>query len=295
MRRSITVFALLCPTLASAGSFERFDLPGALVTCGAAIASDGLVAGVASPGGTVVGKGDAKRLENSKPFLYRSGHFTFPKLGLPAGSALFNGVNRSHTVVGEVLESGNFTVLSFVHSPGLTVSPAIPQGAVLNLDAINDAGTILGEFRIPGVFPNLDHDPGFIRDAAGNVTVLDDGSADIQPSGMDATASYVVGQSLGGALNNWVYHAGVFTPVAYPGAAYTTARGVDTQGHVSGTYLSGPDSALVAHGFHLRHGAYTTWDVPGASATAINGMNEAGQITGCFTRDGRVHGFIFTP
>ena len=295
MRRSITMVALLCPTLASAASFERFDLPGALVTCGAAIASDGLVAGVGSPGGAVVGTGDGKTLKSYKSFLYRSGHFTSPKLGLPAGTALFNGVNRSHTVVGELLESGSLTFLSFVHSPGLTVSPAIPQGAVLNVDAINDAGTILGEFQMPEVFPNLDHELGFIKDAAGNVTVLDDGSADVQPNGMDATASYVVGQSLGGPINDWVYHAGIFTPVAYPGAAYTMARGVDTQGHVSGTYLSGPDSGLVAHGFHLRHGTYTTWDVPGASATQINGMNEAGQLTGCFTRNGRVHGFTFTP
>ena len=295
MRIIVAAAALLCPTLASAASFERFDLPGATVTCGAAIASDGLVAGIGTAGGGVVGNLDRATLKHAKSFEYRSGHFTFPKLDLPVGVAVFTGVNRSRSVVGELLERGSLTFLQFEHAKGLTVLPTIPQGPVLDLTAINDAGTILGEYEKPATFPNLPREPGFIRDAAGNVTVLDDGSADIVPAGMDAAARYVVGHSLGETVTSWVYHGGVFSPVAYPGADYTFPSGVDSAGHVSGTYITGPDSALVVHGFHFRHGTYTNWDVPGASATSINGMNEAGQITGCFTKGGRTHGFVFTP
>ena len=87
----------------------------------------------------------------------------------------------------------------------------------------------------------------------------------------------------------------MFTPISFPGAAFTFPRSVTSKAAVSGNYLTGNGTTLTTHGFRFKGGAYTSFDLPGADATSIGGMNETGQITGCFTKGGHTHGFLYTP
>ena len=287
--------AMLVPLAASASSFERFDAPGAQLTCGSAVASNGLVAGVSLA--SAVGVDDAMKARPAVlgAFLYRSGRFFQQKPAVPAGMISYTGVNRWAAITGLDIDSAQLTSQSFVFSRGTTSFPTVPLGAVLTLDAINDAGTLLGQASVGGGPLTLPRTVGFLKTAGGTVTPIDDGSGFVDPAGMDATASNVVGMSFTQSLGGWLFHDGVFTPVNVPGASVTSPRGVTTGRVVTGTYLVGSGPAAVAHGFRLRNGIYTTLDVPGAEETSIGGMNEAGQLTGCFERGGRLHGFLYTP
>ena len=295
MRYVLVAATVFYPALAAASSFERFDAPGATTTCGAAIASNGLVAGFSSNGSIVVGNAAASQTARLGGFLYRSGRYFFIKPAVPAGTVLFTGVNRSHAVTGIDIGGASLTAQSFLYSAGVTSFPTIAQGTVDSLVALTDNATVLGRATVPGAPPFNFGLVGFLRTSSGAVTIIDDGSGTVQPAGMDQDAAYVVGNSLDGNGAGWVFHNGTFTPVAVPGGYFTLPSGVDSKGNVAGSYITGTSPNLIVHGFRYRKGVYSTWDVPGADATSIAGMNERGQITGCFIRDGNTHGYIFTP
>jgi hypothetical protein len=295
MRHILMAAIAFYPASAAASAFERFDVPGATSTCGAAIASDGLVAGFAGDSSIGVGNTEAGRAAHQGPFLYRSGRTKFLKPDVPAGWVVFTGVNRSRAVTGIDVDSASFTTQTFLYSNGVTSFPAISQGTVESLVALTDTFTVLGRATVPGPPPFNSAWVGFLQTASGAVTLIDDGSGAVQPAGMDQNAGYVVGSSLNGNGAGWVFHDGVFTPIAVPGGSFTLPSGVDSKGNVAGSYITGTTPNLVVHGFRLRNGVYTTWDVPGADSTSIAGMNERGQITGCFTKNGKTTGYIFTP
>jgi probable HAF family extracellular repeat protein len=70
---------------------------------------------------------------------------------------------------------------------------------------------------------------------------------------------------------------GLFTPIQFPGAADTTALGINDSGEIVGTYA---DSAGVPHGFLDNNGSFTAIDFPGARYTVVSGINNAGEIVG---------------
>jgi hypothetical protein len=291
--RSVLIATVLFPAVSAAASFERFDAPGATTTCGAVIASNGLVAGNAVVGTIVVGNA-ATRRDIVGGFLYRSGRFVQPKPAVPAGSIAFSGVNRFRAITGIDVDSAGLATQTFTYAAGVTSFPTIAQGTVGSVIGITDSFTILGQASVPA--PPLGFGwIGFLQTAAGAVTIIDDGSGGTYPAGMDQAAAYVVGTSLNGNGAGWLFHNGTFTPIAVPGAEYTLPSGVDSKANVVGTYLTGTAPTPVEHGFRLRKGVYTTWDVPGADDTAIEDMNESGQITGCYSKNGRTHGYIYSP
>ncbi len=285
---------LLCPLSAFASSFERFDAPGAEITCGGAIASNGLVAGASLASPIAIGTSAQPRKAVLGGFLYRSGRFLQPKPAVPAGMVTFTGVNRAAEITGIDIDKAALATQTFLYTHRTTRFPTITQGNVVTLSAVNDAGTILGTAATssgPLQFGYI----GFLQTAAGATTIIDDGSNAAQPSGMDETARYVVGTSFTQNLGGWLFHDGAFTAINVPGSTYTLPRGVTSKAVVTGSYLTGSGSTAVAHGFRYEHGTYKTIDIPGADATQIGGMNESGQITGCFTKAGRTHGFLYTP
>jgi hypothetical protein len=298
MKSLLLLSALLCPGIASAATFESFDAKGSTYTCGVAIASNGLVAGIATL--IAVGTNSTKATTAGQPFLYAAGRFTVPQLKLPAGTVEFTGVNKSRTIIGI-----DFTpsvtapsIIVFTAHHGNLAFPAQAAGyAISDLNGITDRGAMLGEVTIPasGQF-GLSRTVGFLQSPAGDVTLIDDGSVLVSPRGMDARADRIVGYAFGDTTEGWLFKGGVFSPVGFPGATFIVPAGVDEAGVISGTYFLGQvSSTSPSHGFFLRHGTYTTYDVPGASSTVIQGMNEADQITGCYTDSKGTHGFIQTP
>jgi hypothetical protein len=70
---------------------------------------------------------------------------------------------------------------------------------------------------------------------------------------------------------------GTYTQIDYPGAAYTIAQAVDTEGDIVGDY--GDGSGQLA-GFLLHRGTYTTIYYPGARETFLLGISDVGEIVG---------------
>ena len=82
---------------------------------------------------------------------------------------------------------------------------------------------------------------------------------------------------------------GVYTPIDYPGATFTTAIGVTPRGAIVGFY-AGADN--VNHGFLMIADQFTPINYPGATATVINGVNPQGDIVGGYKIGTVTHGFL---
>ena len=64
-------------------------------------------------------------------------------------------------------------------------------------------------------------------------------------------------------------------PISVPGAAFTTASGINTAGLVCGTSISNG-----SHGFFFDGTTYTQYDLPGNVETNVTGENNAGDFVG---------------
>src|SRR5258708_7848125 len=79
-----------------------------------------------------------------------------------------------------------------------------------------------------------------------------------------------------------------FTSIDFPGAAFTTARGINSQGDIVGSYYTSYGKANIqylptgnaGHGFVLRAGTYTSIDFAGAILTEVWRITDGGRILG---------------
>jgi uncharacterized membrane protein len=81
-----------------------------------------------------------------------------------------------------------------------------------------------------------------------------------------------------------------FTLIEVPGAKYTGAWGINSNGDIVGNY--GQDTNSDSHGFLYRGGAFTFFDYPGQSRTLPTGINDSGLIVG-EAGDPIVVGFVY--
>jgi hypothetical protein len=303
MRFVLLLSAALIPHFSYAATFESFDVPGAYGTCASAIASNGLVAGSTLVPESV---GAASQTSGSRapvvtPFLYANGRQSYPHVNMPPGTVSFTGVNRERFITASAFNENATapSIVNFLYHNGKVTFPSAGNLPVLRLLGISDNNVLLGQSEVQptGGYP-FARPIGFLLRKNGEITVIDDGRSEISPRAMDANAHQVVGTALGIMSGGWVFKAGVFKPVSYPGAAFTTPTGVDTQGTVSGSYviIDNASGNTSTHGFFLRHGVYKTYDAPltGVTGTSIEGMNEAGQFTGCYANANGTHGFTST-
>ncbi len=73
-----------------------------------------------------------------------------------------------------------------------------------------------------------------------------------------------------------------------PGAASTVAYGINDQGVVTGSYVSGGEQ----HGFIYHNGIYTTLDFPESTGTYITSINNNGDLAGGYVdKKMKFHGF----
>ena len=85
---------------------------------------------------------------------------------------------------------------------------------------------------------------------------------------------------------------GSFSVIDYPGAAATTAHGLNDAGDIVGDYTL-PDKTV--HGFLLRGGRFTAIDFPGAVASNARQINRNGDIVGSYTDSGgKSHGYLLS-
>jgi hypothetical protein len=88
--------------------------------------------------------------------------------------------------------------------------------------------------------------------------------------------------------------AGQFVPIEVPGAAFTAARAITSDGRIVGFY---GEASGRQHGFLLADGDFTTIDVPvdGARGTNAFGINARGDIVGSWLDSaGAQHGFLMS-
>jgi len=109
-------------------------------------------------------------------------------------------------------------------------------------------------------------------------------------------AGMVVGFDMpsGTTSNGFLFNAGVYTLIQFPGSVFTEPLGLNDNGEVVGTYT---DSGGAMHGFTYSNGTYVSFDAPGAfNMTAANGVNDQGDIVGFFMNaNGATVGFEAVP
>jgi len=139
--------------------------------------------------------------------------------------------------------------------------------------AINDKNVIAGDYIDSA---GVQH--GMILKGK-TVTKFDgpSGSTEIAAYGINK-AGLVVGwyDNSAGIPTSFAYAKGNFSPVAFPGAAYTEANGVNDNGWIVGQF---EDTALVFHGFYWNTSTYTQVDIPGASWTTVWAINDSNVMT----------------
>ncbi len=83
------------------------------------------------------------------------------------------------------------------------------------------------------------------------------------------------------SLHAFLYNAGKYTTIAYPGREGNEADGVNDAGWVVGTWW---DSSGADHCFLYKDGSYTSFDGPGETGhTVCSGINGFGQIVGFYS------------
>ena len=179
---------------------------------------------------------------------------------------------------GEVQEEESFCQLDY------------PGAAETDILGINNLGQMVG------MFTTLTATAGFLYDrgtfsppmtypAPGSLTV---------PNGVNDRGEIVgVFQDAGPGEHSFLYKAGNYEPLTYPGATETAAQGINNSGQVVGSF---PDVGGT-HGFvHLENvGVFSPHlNCPTGIMTTIRGINNGAQIVGgCFDAQGHEHPFLY--
>ena len=167
---------------------------------------------------------------------------------------------------------------SFLRHTDGSFSPIDLPGAVATgAKGINNAGQIVG------VFTDSSGNHGFLRAPDGTFTTLEPGYS---PAGINDHGDIV------GSVNAFTFPRlgylrtadGRITTFQAPGASQTWPAGLNNDGQIVGTYITG-GSYSIGHGF-LRavDGSFTTLDMPGLEprnmGTWASAINNRGQIAG---------------
>uniref|UniRef100_Q01WT5 IPT/TIG domain-containing protein n=1 Tax=Solibacter usitatus (strain Ellin6076) TaxID=234267 RepID=Q01WT5_SOLUE len=202
--------------------------------------------------------------------------FTFDAPG--SNATAVSAMNNAGEMVGSYHDAaGDHAFLR--HTDG-SFSPIDLPGAVAGRTSaigINNAGQIVGAFT------DSSGTHGFLRAPDGTFTTLEAGYS---PAGINdhgdivGTASAFTFPTLGYLRTS----DGHITTFQAPGASQTWAAGLNNDGQIVGTYITG-GSYSIGHGF-LRavDGSFTTLDVPGLEprnmGTWAASINNRGQIAG---------------
>lgn len=219
------------------------------------------------------------------------------------------GINESGTVVGEGdFFDANGNLLSyhgFTWKNGAFSEVDVPGSADTSVVGINAAGDLVGLWDT-GVSSPIGH--GFLF-SNGQFTSFDvpvAGATVTQPDDINASGQIVgLYVDAAGAIHGFLMAGATFTTLDFPGAAQTSAWGINSAGQIVGTYRTVPGEP--PHGFLAEPGnkakglaalaaaagQFTSFDFPGAINTQATAITPSGDIVGrYFSADGREHGFL---
>jgi uncharacterized membrane protein len=233
-------------------------------------------------------------------FLWSGGSFT--TLNAPGASSTWAmGINRSGQIVGQfagsdgvlhgfLLASGTYTTLTCPLSVGVGPSVLAPN-------AINDAGTIVGDEGPAGftfvskrcVFPlRQNGQNALFMNGINNNTVAAATIVDARNATHGETLSPL-------APNENA------TQIDFPGAVATLATGINDSGQIAGSYQPAKIALSPIHGYTSSGGTFATLDFPGAFRTepfAIDNPfvpSASYDVAGFYSEQvGPHHGFIAT-
>ncbi len=114
----------------------------------------------------------------------------------------------------------------------------------------------------------------------------------IYPQGVNvngAVVGYYTNSS--GLWEGFLYSAGTYTALSYPGATeYTRASGINDSGTVVGDYEINGDNTV--HSYTYSAGTYTPYSDYNGMSTSLFGINKAGNKVGSVGGNGIVEGYI---
>jgi hypothetical protein len=241
---------------ATASGVTPVEFPGALSTFAFGINDAGQIVGsYTEPGGRQRG-------------YVRTGS-TFTTIDYPgADMTRVNAINNAGDMVG-CFGSAGLCTSGFLLSGGTFTPIAHPGSPTTVAAAINDAGDIVGFASLINAF--LLH--------GGTFTPIEHPSPQEYSTFVNGISNEpaVVGawnRSLGGPFEGFVSKAGVFAPVAYPGALHSTLpNAVNAAGQIVGDFqVSGSPQGQ----FLMTTGAFSQLTLPGP----VRGINNVNQVVG---------------
>lgn len=260
------------------------------------------VTGVSSSG-LVVGTVHAEYCDNcpypdpfDAGFTYQNGIYTLVNAG--SLSTWVTGINDAGDIVGYYINVHNYTGSFLLENDAfITFLNQGPTSPWNEANGINNIGEVVGTSQ------NATEGRGF--------AIANDTNTSISVKGQQITRAQHVndyGVIVGYAgvcdveCTSWhgfIYDAGKFIPLNYPGATATELTGSNNNGVIVGTYT---DSAGAAGSFIYSNEEFKAFSVPGACTTTVTGINNQGVIYGsatigsnCSDSKFREYGFVATP
>lgn len=208
--------------------------------------------------------------------LYSTGAFStfsYPNGSNVLGTTIAKGINDAGQISGTI---GPFGVEGYVYQNGMFTLIRAPGAGYAGsyLSGINNNGQVVGDFSN---FANQYF--LFIYSNGSFTTIPAPGPSGIGFSNALNDADQIVGgPDIQG--RSFEYTDGLFATITFPGAARTTATGINDSGEIVGSFI---DSQGAAHGFVDINGVFTVLDFPGAVDTQLTGVNNLGEIVGTYT------------
>lgn len=263
-------------------SFDRIEVPGALITVVAGINTAGTMSGYYSNTGFGDGVG----------FRLKDGAFNYFTYGNSSTEAL--GINDSEVITGYAFV-GSVDVVGFTYDGKSFEQVRAPGENTVFCSGINNDRIVVGSAGNLGNPISFEYRNGKFR----NITPPPRDWTMAPATGINQVG-HVVGYTTGGGelgTTGFYYNGGKFTDIAVPGSIYTLPQGINDSDVVVGWYTDCTPSCR-DRGFALKKGKYISFDYPGAVDTYPVGINSAGQIVGGYdyhTLDGASYGFVSSP
>lgn len=211
-------------------------------------------------------------------------------LAIPGATQISaNDINNNGQVVGQFIDARG-GAHGFVYEEESFCQLDYPGATTTDILGINNLGQMVGMFTTPTATSGFLYDrgtfsPPLAYPGSGNFTV---------PNGINDRGEIVgVYQDAIPGEHSFLYKAGKYEALVYPGAKETAAQGISNSGQAVGDF---PDPKGT-HGFvYLENvGVFTpALDCPTGTATALRGINNGGQIVGgCFDAQGNEHPFLY--
>jgi probable HAF family extracellular repeat protein len=211
-------------------------------------------------------------------------------LAIPGATQMSaNDINDEGQIVGQFTDALG-SEHGFVYKEDSFCQLDYPGASATEILGINNLGQMVGMFTTLAATCGFLYDRGTFSSpltfpGAGNFTV---------PNAINDRGEIVgVYQDAVPGEHSFLYKAGTYQTLVYPGAQETGAQGINNSGQVVGGF---PD-AKGTHGFvYLENvGVFTPpLDCPTGTLTALRGINNGGQIVGgCFDPQGNEHPFLY--